>query len=213
MEKLTIALPKGKLFSDSIELLKKVDIPTAGVTDESRKLTFSFPDAGVDYLIVRPTDIPTYVAYGAADLGIVGKDSLLESKRNLYELADLGFGECHFAVAVPEDFSRESFNGARIATKFPAVAKEFFAKQGLQVEIIKLHGSVELAPLLGLADAIVDIVSTGKTLKENKLVEIAEIGKVTARLVANRISYKIKYDAITVIEEKLKKVLLEERKS
>lgn len=209
MTELRIALPKGKLFGESLKMLQKAGYDCKGDFDDGRQLIFPFPEQGVTLMVVRPTDIPTYVEYGAADVGIVGKDVLLEENREVYELLDLGFGECHFGLAVPKDAAEniESFHGMRVATKFPRVAKNFFAKINQQVEVIKLHGSVEIAPLVGLADAIVDIVSTGRTLAENNLVELVKIEQITARLIANRISYKVRFGEIFSLEQKIKNLI------
>ncbi|MBC7324063.1 MAG: ATP phosphoribosyltransferase [Moorella sp. (in: Bacteria)] len=196
---LTLALPKGKLGGDALQLLQQAGLPVEGVATEARQLVFTFPAAGVRYLICRPTDVPTYVEHGAADLGITGKDTLVEAGADIFELVDLGFGYCRFVVAAPRQRWEESgrsletllAGSRRVATKFPRVAAAFFEERRLPVEIIKLHGNIELAPLAGLADLIVDIVSTGRTLKENDLVEVAPIFPSTARLIANRVSYRI----------------------
>ncbi|AKX94867.1 ATP phosphoribosyltransferase [Neomoorella thermoacetica] len=210
---LTLALPKGKLGQDALQLLQAAGLPVEGVATEARQLTFTFPAPGIRYLICRPTDVPTYVEYGAADLGIVGKDTLAEAGADVFELVDLGFGYCRFVVAAPrerwEEAGRSLENllagSRRVATKFPRVAASFFQERGLPVEIIKLHGNIELAPRAGLADLIVDIVSTGRTLKENDLVEVAPIFSSTARLIANRVSYRINYRRLTSVVEALKR--------
>lgn len=212
---LTIALPKGKLFQDSIGILKMAGLYAEGVSDSSRTLLFEDPEKTVRYIICRPTDIPTYVEHGAADLGIVGKDSIQEAGKNLYELVDLKFGFCRFVVAAPRKVLDQEgrYNwkqGIRIATKFPVIAREYLAKKGIQGEIIKLHGNIELAPSVGLADVIVDIVSTGRTLKENDLVALEEIGTASARLIVNRASYRLKAKEINELVTKLKKLLCEE---
>jgi ATP phosphoribosyltransferase len=202
-EELIIALPKGKLGQGALDIFSKVGYPSENVDTESRKLVYEFPLEKVKYLICRPTDIPTYVEYGAADIGIVGKDSLEESGADVFELVDLGFGYCRFVVAAPQGvvegirdargcFDLAFFNNARVATKFPQVAKNYFREKGIQVEVLKLHGNIELAPTVGLADLIVDIVSTGRTLKENNLIAVEEMFEATARLIANRVSYRIK---------------------
>lgn len=213
-DKLTLALPKGKLFAPAKTLLKECGLSCAELSDQSRTLIFTDEKKEIRYIICRPTDIPTYVEYGAADLGIVGKDSIIEAGKNLYELVDLKFGYCRFAVAVPQEkLSAEGTfawqPGFRIATKFPAVAKEYIQQQGLQGEIIKLHGNIELAPRVGLAEAIVDIVSTGKTLKENALVPLEYIGEATARLIVNRASYRLKAKEINQLVTAIKSVLEE----
>lgn len=208
----TLALPKGKLGQDALKLLATAGLPAEGVSTEARQLVFTFPEVSLRYIVCRPTDVPTYVEYGAADLGIVGKDTLAESGADVFELADLGFGYCRFVVAAPrqrwEEAGRSVENllaaSRRVATKFPRVAANFFGDMGYQVEIIKLHGNIELAPQVGLADLIVDIVSTGRTLKENDLVEIAPIFPATARLIANRVSYRIHYQRLHPLVEKLR---------
>ncbi|WP_258358508.1 ATP phosphoribosyltransferase [Moorella sulfitireducens (nom. illeg.)] len=209
---LTLALPKGKLGDDAIQLLAKAGFPVKGIATETRQLVFSFPAEGVRYIICRPTDVPTYVEHGAADLGIVGKDTLAEAGADVFELVDLGFGYCRFVVAAPRRRWEEAGHSLetlltgsrRVATKFPRVAAAFFRERGLPVEIIKLHGNIELAPLVGLADLIVDIVSTGRTLKENDLVEVTGIFPSTARLIANRVSYRINYQRLRPVIEALK---------
>ena len=148
-EQLIIALPKGKLLGSSLKLLSHLDLPIDGVSDGSRSLVFDFPESGVQYIMCRPTDIPTYVEHGAADLGIVGKDIIMDQGKDVYEMVDLGFGYCRFMVAVPEEKSHlplSEFNYQRVATKFPRLAEDFFRQLGLQVDIIKLHGNMELAP-------------------------------------------------------------------
>jgi len=214
---LTIALPKGKLGTAAVEMLGSSGCPIDGLETESRKLTFSYPERKIKYLVCRPTDIPTYVDYGAADLGIVGKDSIVESNKDVFELVDLKFGLCRFVVAMPKKIKEKMagkdgtvplgrFNQARVATKFPRVAEAFFREQGIQVEVIKLHGNVELAPVVNLSELIVDIVSTGRTLEENNLVPVAEIFPATARLIANRVSCRMKHGRIQLLVENLRNV-------
>lgn len=211
---LTIALPKGKLLIDSLELLNKVGLDCLQVNEESRQLFFDFPEMQIRIIICRPTDIPTYVEYGAADLGFVGKDTLLEENKDVAELLDLKFGYCRFVVAMPEDkvpprllsgeYDLSVLNHQRVATKFPRVAQSFFSQLGMQVVPIKLHGNIELAPRVGLAEMIVDIVSTGKTLLQNHLLEVAPILEATTRLVANRVVYRMKYERIHELVEGLR---------
>lgn len=212
---LTIALPKGKLGVDAIKVLNAVGYPTEGLETNSRKLLFSYPEAGVKYIICRPTDIPTYVEYGAADLGIAGKDTIVESNKDVFELVDLKFGYCRFMVAIPKSEAERladedgnvdlsHFNHSRVATKFPRVADTFFRERGMQVEVIKLHGNIELAPMVNLSEMIVDIVSTGSTLRENDLVAIADIFPATARVLANRVSYRMKHDKVQQLIEKMR---------
>ncbi|MCR4442570.1 MAG: ATP phosphoribosyltransferase [Peptococcaceae bacterium] len=207
--RLTIALPKGKLFRPAADLLGKAGLNTGHLSDEARTLVFEDEGNRVRFIICRPTDIPTYVEHGASDLGIVGKDSIIEAGKNLYELVDLKFGFCRFVAAAPrQSLSLEGCYpwkpGVRVATKFPAVAGEYLKRKGVQGEIIKLHGNVELAPRVGLSELIVDIVSTGKTLQENDLVPLEEIGQASARLVVNRASYRLKAADINDLVGKIK---------
>ncbi len=211
---LTLALPKGKLGEEALALIGKISLPTGEISLDSRKLLWEFPKEQVRFLICRPTDIPVYVEYGAADLGIVGKDTLVEAEANVFELVDLKFGGCKFVVAVPRErldaggaYDLNQLNHGRVASKFPHVAQQYFHQLGLQVEVIKLHGNIELAPRVGLADAIVDIVSTGRTLKENNLVAVGDIFYATARLIANRVSYRLQYERMMKIVTELRGVL------
>lgn len=210
LEYLTIALPKGKLFSLSADLLKKVGYDANGLSEKSRKLVITNEDTKTRFIITKTADVPTYVEYGAADIGVIGKDVLLESEKDAYELLDLGFGACHLMMAVPEDKRRDKltdYANTRVATKFPHIAEEFFASQGMQMEYIKLNGSIELGPIVGLSESIVDIVETGTTLRENKLVEIARIMDLTARLIVNRVSFQMKFERIEKLVKDLKNVL------
>jgi ATP phosphoribosyltransferase len=197
-ERLTIAVPRGNLFADTLDLLDRLDIDTAEVRSNDRKLLFA--EAGI--VTMRPSDVPTYVEHGAADIGIVGKDVLTEqSDRDVYELVDLGFGTCRMVVAAREgdDSLAESLRrlgAARIATKYPRTAAAYFAETGRHAEIVEVKGSVELAPLTGMVDAIVDLSDTGTTLRENHLVELEELFVSTARLIANPVAHKLKAAAI-----------------
>jgi len=196
---ITIALPKGKLFGLSAQLLAKVGWTAEGLNEKSRKLVITNDAARLKFIITKTADVPTYVEYGAADIGIIGKDVILESGKDVYELLDLGFGKCRLMMAVPKDKRRprlEDYAHTRVATKFPNIAEKFFAAQGMQMEYIKLNGSIELAPIIGMSESIVDIVETGTTLRENNLEEIVTIMDATARLIANRVSYKLKFDRI-----------------
>jgi len=207
---ITIALPKGKLFGLSTELLAKVGRQTDGLTEKSRKLIITNEAARLKFIITKTADVPTYVEYGAADLGIVGKDVIDESGKDVYELLDLGFGRCHLMMAVPKDKKRsrlEDYAHTRVATKFPHLAEKFFAAHGMQMEYIKLNGSIELGPLINLSESIVDIVETGTTLRENNLEEIVTIMDATARLIANRVSYKLKFERINSLVDDLSKAL------
>lgn len=209
---ITIALPKGKLLDKSIELFSKIGINSLEDMQASRKLIFDTDCEGHRFMIIRATDVPTYVEYGAADLGIVGRDVLLEQEYDLYEPLDLKFGYCRLMVAEPKELSvgddMRNWCNVRIATKFPNITEKFFASKGIPVEIIKLYGSMELAPLVGLSERIVDLVETGKTLAANGLVAVETITETTARLVANRASLKTKYRQVNRIIEQLKKEVI-----
>jgi len=197
-ERLTIAVPRGNLFSETLDLLDRLGIDTSEVRSNDRKLLFE--DAGI--VTMRPSDVPTYVEHGAADLGIVGKDVLTEqSDRDVYELVDLGYGTCRMVVAAREGDdslveSQRRLGSARIATKYPRTAASYFAETGRHADIVEVKGSVELAPLTGMVDAIVDLSDTGTTLRENHLVEVEELFVSTARLIANPVAHKLKADAI-----------------
>ena len=207
---LTIALPKGKLFGLSTELLKKIGVTAEGLHEKSRKLIITNEEARLKFIITKTADVPTYVEYGAADLGIIGKDVIAESEKDVYELLDLGFGKCRLMMAVPKDKKRarlEDYSHTQVATKFPKTAEKFFAGRGMQMEYIKLNGSIELGPIVGLSESIVDIVETGTTLRENNLEEIVTITDLTARLIANRVSYKLKFDRINSMVNDLRNFL------
>ena len=207
---LTIALPKGKLFSLSVNLFEKVGVTAEHLSEKSRKLIIANDECKVRFIITKTSDVPTYVEYGAADIGVIGKDVLVESGQDVYELLDLGFGKCRLMMAVPREERRSrllDYAHTRVATKYPHIAEQFFAQQGMQMEYIKLNGSIELGPLVGLSESIVDIVETGTTLVENDLEEIAHIMDVSARLIVNRVSFKLKFDRIYRIVNDLKQVL------
>ena len=207
MEYLTFALAKGRLADKTMQLLNKIGISCDEMKEDSRKLIFTNEDLKLRFFLSKANDVPTYVEYGAADIGVIGKDTLLEEKRNLYEVLDLGFGKCRFAVAGKPEIRDKlnKSNDLRVATKYPNIAKEYFYKKKRQtVEIIKLNGSVELGPIVGIADVIVDIVETGSTLKANGLEVLEEICPVSARVAVNRVSMKIKHERIMEIVEKLK---------
>ncbi len=205
---LTIALSKGRLAEQAIELLEKAGYDCTAAKEKSRKLILEDPNTGLRFILAKPTDVPTYVEYGAADLGVVGKDTLLEAGRQLYEVIDLGFGKCRMCVAGPKDLQNGKFDlipNKRIATKYPNITRSYF--EGIKkesVEIIKLNGSIELAPLIGLADVIVDIVESGRTLVENGLDVIETVADISARVVVNRVSMKMKSDEIRPMIDKLK---------
>jgi ATP phosphoribosyltransferase len=204
---LTLALPKGRLLRPALELLHRMGVD--GVDLASRKLIFADERRGLRVLILKPADIPTYVEYGAADLGIVGQDILLEQEPDVYEPLDLGFGFCRLVVAEPEALWRRDdpakWSWVRVATKYPNLTERYFSERGIQVELIRLDGSIELAPLVGLADRIVDLVQSGETLRANGLVEVAEILRSTARLIVNRASLKTAYGPVSQWIEAMKK--------
>jgi ATP phosphoribosyltransferase len=210
-ECITVALPKGRLLGDCCRFFLKAGLEVPKDAEISRKLLIPTKDGSVRFVIVRDKDLPTYVDYGAADLGIVGKDVLLEAERDLLEPLDLGFGECRIVLAEPAaPEGHKNFSGwgrMRVATKYPKMTARYFASKGEQVEVIPLYGSIELAPLVGLAERIVDLVSTGETLKQNNLVEVEQILKVTARMVVNRASLKIKENRIVPLIEKAREHL------
>jgi ATP phosphoribosyltransferase len=204
---ITIALSKGKLLPETLDLFKRAGYRSNGLSADSRRLVFAFPEQDVTLLIVRPSDIPTYVEYGAADAGVVGKDVLLEQDRDVYEPLDLKIGGCRLSVAALEGREQRDRLSAklRVATKYPRVTERYFNQKGIPVEIIKLYGSIELAPVVGLADRIVDLVSSGKTLKAHHLVEVDVIAHSTARLIVNRASLKMKHESLTELISRLKK--------
>ncbi|SIS43257.1 ATP phosphoribosyltransferase [Salimicrobium flavidum] len=199
---LTIAMPKGRIFEEAAELLKNAGYDIGTGAEESRKLILEFPEQNINVMMAKPMDVVTYVEYGAADIGIAGKDVLLEQDRDVYEVLDLKISPCYIAVAgLPgQPLSRIA---PKIATKYPKVASDYYREQGEQIEIIPLNGSIELAPLIGLSDRIVDIVSTGRTLKENGLVEYEKITDITSRLIVNPVSYRTKSDRIDPLVEKM----------
>lgn len=211
MRYLTIALTKGRLAYKTLELLEQVGITCEEMKDKnSRKLIFTNEELGVRFFLAKANDVPTYVEYGAADMGICGKDTILEEGRKLYEVIDLGFGRCRMCVCGPES-ARERLNHhelIRVATKYPGIAKDYFYNKKHQtVEIIKLNGSIELAPLVGLSEVIVDIVETGSTLRENGLTVLEEICDLSARVIVNQVSMKRENGRIARLIKDLKAVL------
>ena len=202
-----IALPKGRLGEKVYGLLKKAGYACPAIEDPGRKLIFENPETGVRYFWVKPSDVAIYVERGAADLGIAGKDILLEYRPEVYELLDLGLGKCRMAVAGPKTFREKPGRALRIATKFPHIAAKYYGGKGRDIDIIKLNGSIEIAPILGLSDVIVDIVETGKTLKENDLEVMEEIVPISARLIANQVAYQFQYDAIRTLVRNLEEQL------
>ncbi len=211
---LVIALSKGRLLETTIPFFKRLGISPDDFSPESRRLTFEDKKNQVTILLVRAVDVPTYVEYGAADMGIAGKDLLLEHMCDLYEPVDMGFGHCRIIVAAPRrenganNYQRHS--KLRVATKYTNITERYFSDKGIPIEIIKLYGSIELAPSVGLADQIVDLTSTGETLKVNNLEIVDEIVKCTARLVVNRASLKLKHPTVQTMIQKIKAALKEE---
>lgn len=206
MQYLTIALPKGKLFYLAKDLFAKVGFVADNLEEKSRKLVITNEELKLKFIIAKTADVPTYVEHGAADIGVIGKDVLMEAQKDVYELLDLGFGRCHLMMAVPKDKKRAKltdYTHTRVATKFPNVAKQFFTSKGMQMEYIKMNGSIELGPIVGLSESIVDIVETGTTLRENNLEEIAFIAEASARLIANRASFKLKFYRISKLVKAL----------
>lgn len=199
---ITIAMPKGRIFGDACHLLKGAGFALPETFEAERKLILDLDAEPFRFILAKPVDVPVYVEYGAADMGIAGKDVLLESGRDVYEMVDLGISKCHMAVAgLPEHRSNHPF--LKIATKYPHIASEFYRKRGEQVDLIALNGSIELAPIVGLADAIVDIVSTGRTLRENGLIEYDKLMEISSRLIVNPVSYRLKKALIDKIVEKV----------
>lgn len=206
---ITVALAKGRLAELAIEIFEKAGLDCDRVKNPGRKLIIECPEDDMCYILVKPSDVPTYVEYGAADIGIVGKDTLLEEGRSLYEMVDLKYGRCKMAVAGFADKKDGLITSThtRVATKYVNIAKDYFSRRGETISIIKLNGSVELGPLVGLSDYIVDIVESGKTLKENGLEVIEEICDISARLVVNRVSLKTGGDRIRNFIYKIQEVV------
>ena len=214
MRYLTVALAKGRLANKAMELYGRIGISCEEMKDKgSRKLIFVNEELGIRFFLAKASDVPTYVEYGAADIGIVGKDTILEEGRKLYEVMDLGIGKCRMCVCGPES-ARERLNHhelIRVATKYPGIAKDYFYNRKYQtVEIIKLNGSIELAPIVGLSEVIVDIVETGSTLRENGLLVLEEICTLSARMVVNQVSMKTENERITSIIRGFQDLLREE---
>lgn len=204
---LNIALPKGRLGDKAYGLLAAAGYEANENYNETRKLVVENPEAGVRYFLVKPSDVAIYVEHGAADIGIVGKDILTESGADVYELLDTGMGKCRMCVAGPRNFVDDESRALRVATKFVNIARAHYESIGRDIDIIKLNGSIELAPILGLSDVIVDIVETGTTLKENNLAVLEEFMPISARFIANKASYKFKYAQLTELLNKMKEAL------
>lgn len=210
MEMLNVALPKGRLGEKVLAMFEAAGFPCPSIHDPGRKLIFENPEAGVRYFWVKPSDVAIYVERGAADIGVAGKDILLEYEPDIYELLDLNIGKCKMAVAAKKDFRDDPGRTLRVATKFSNIATTYYLSQGRDIDIIHLNGSIELAPILGLSDVIVDIVETGTTLRENDLTVYADIVPISARLIANKSSYKFKSKTIDNIVSRTA-VMLESR--
>ena len=204
---LNIALPKGRLGDKAYALLAGAGYSANEDYNDTRKLVVENPEAGVRYFLVKPSDVAIYVEHGAADIGIVGKDILTESGADVYELLDTGMGKCRMCVAGPKNFVDDESRALRVATKFVNIARDHYERRGRDIDIVKLNGSIELAPILGLSDVIVDIVETGTTLKENDLTVIEEFMPISARFIANKASYKFKYAQLTELLTKMKEAL------
>ena len=209
-KELIIALPKGRIFTEATECLVKAGVLSKPISDKSRKLILRDAKTGIRVLILRNHDVPIYVERGAADLGVIGRDVLLEQGRDVYEPLDMKVAPCRLMVAAPEGITWKDLTGRislRVATKFPAITTRFFEQMGVQAKIIRLYGNVEIAPAAGVADLVVDLVDTGGTLRANGLVPIREIFSATARLIANRASLKTNYKKVSAIIEQLKGVI------
>ncbi|APH21898.1 ATP phosphoribosyltransferase [Clostridium botulinum] len=210
MKNVKIALTKGRLEKKAIEIFKTININTRELEDKGRKLIFNCENEeyNIELFLVKAKDVETYVEYGAADIGIVGKDTLMETNKEFYEVLDLNVGKCKFALAALPSFKLDQgYNRKKIATKYPNIARDYFRKKGMDVELIKIEGSVELGPIVGLADAIVDIVETGNTLRENGLVVVEDICEISARMIVNKASMKTKKDEIIKIIENVSEVI------
>ena len=208
-EMLNIALPKGRLGEKVYGMFKQAGFPCPSIEEQNRKLIFENEEVGVRYFWVKPSDVAIYVERGAADIGVAGKDILLEYRPRVYELLDLDVGKCRMAVAAPKTFRDDPTRTLRVATKFSRIARDHYASKGRDIDIIHLNGSIEIAPILGLSDVIVDIVETGTTLKENDLEVFETIVPISARLIANTTSFKFKNEAIETLLQQMK-TLMEE---
>lgn len=213
MRYLTVALAKGRLAELAMDIFTSIGMDCSEMKEKTRKLIFTDEKNKMKFILVKASDVPTYVEYGAADIGIVGKDTILEENRNLYEMVDLGFGKCRMCVCGPIDLRNklDDIKELKVASKYPAIAKHYFQDVKEQtIDIIKLNGSVELAPLVGLSDVIVDIVETGKTLKENGLDVLETVCDLSARLVVNKVSMKMERGRIMSIVNQFRKICEED---
>ena len=206
-EMLNIALPKGRLGEKVYGMFKAAGFPCPSIEEQNRKLIFENEEVGVRYFWVKPSDVAIYVERGAADIGVAGKDILLEYRPRVYELLDLDVGKCRMAVAAPKTFRDDPTRTLRVATKFSRIARDHYASKGRDIDIIHLNGSIEIAPILGLSDVIVDIVETGTTLKENDLEVFETIVPISARLIANTTSFKFKNEAIETLLQQMKTLM------
>ena len=202
---LNVALPKGRLGDKVYEMFEKAGFPCPSIRENNRKLIFENPEAGVRYFWVKPSDVAIYVERGAADIGVAGKDILLEYEPEVYELLDLHIGKCRMAVAAKKDFRDQPDRTLRVATKFSRIAENYYLSRGRDIDIIHLNGSIEIAPILGLSDVIVDIVETGTTLRENDLVVFDTVVPISARLIANKASYRFKSQSIDCVAAEISK--------
>lgn len=202
---LNVALPKGRLGEKVYEMFEKAGFPCPSIKENNRKLIFENDECGVRYFWVKPSDVAIYVERGAADIGVVGKDILLEYEPDVYELLDLGIGKCRMAVAAKKDFRDDPCRTLRVATKFTNIAENYYFSKGRDIDVIHLNGSIEIAPILGLSDVIVDIVETGTTLRENDLVVYDTVVPISARLIANKSSSNFKSEAIERIVREMEK--------
>lgn len=210
---ITIALAKGRLAEEAMRLMEGMGIDVSPLREKSRKLVFESADGRFRYIMVKPSDVPTYVEHGVADVGVVGKDTLMEENRPLYEMLDLGFGQCRICVCGYEDQQPLKQAHIRVATKYTGIARQVFATRGSSIEIIKLNGSVELGPIIGLSDVILDIVESGATLRANGLSVIEEVCTCSARLVVNRVSLKTKEKSIRPFIDGLREQIEQRREN
>jgi ATP phosphoribosyltransferase len=208
VSRIRVAVPKGAIFEDALEALERARLPVAALRENGRRLVYQTGSA--EFIISRASDVPVFVEYGAADLGIVGKDVLEEQEPNVMELLDLGTGGCRMVLAAPESRAEEVRSSiahaevVRVGTKFPRTARRYFESIGRQAEVITLHGSIELAPLVGLAECIVDLTATGTTLRENDLAVLDEISTSTARVISNRVAYRLRHAEVSTLIEAMR---------
>ncbi len=204
MKEIIVALAKGRLGEKGYELLKKAGLECKSMEEDNRKLIFESSENKVKYILVKPSDVPIYVERGVADLGVVGKDTLSEKGADVYEILDLKYGKCKFAIAAPVGYEEDLDKKLVVATKYVKVARKYYEKQDRDIDIVELNGSIELGPLVGLSDVILDIVETGRTLVENNLEVVNEIGDISARLIVNKVSFKFKNKRINEIISKVR---------